>query len=342
MSPWYVVDREYCIEELGMGATVTGFYSSELDSDALRALVDAKTLTHNEIVEGLYHGDAIVRRNASRAAALFDGLPDPGHTLLRIGAKDSDEQVRMGIVAAMAMGSYPLELAIAVLFDGLSDPVEDISDQALQGLELQMARSPDVVIPILVAGLYDPRPLVAAVAVDLLIKASDKAVTDLVPMLSHGDPNVRRKSYDVFERIRWQAVGPLIGALRDPVARPLAKRLLLGVGEVEAIHTTTLKAMVAGDDPVLAEIAALLIADFAKPAPAPPRTTALELPEAYAKAGFFEQRIDTATLDGMDADGLALDDLLYATRDGRPVVRSNALGLLARSKTAKAVYDDVV
>ncbi|MFT7582016.1 MAG: HEAT repeat protein, partial [Myxococcota bacterium] len=42
------------------------------------------------------------------------------------------------------------------------------------------------------------------------------------------------------------------------------------------------------------------------------------------------------------ADGLALDDLLYATRDGRPVVRSNALGLLARSKTAKAVYDDVV
>ena len=258
-----------------MAATAASFYSQELDRDDLAALLAGGEVAINELVEGLYHGQAVVRRNAALGASLVPDLPDPGRALLRISVKDTDAQVRLAIVAAMSQGDYPIDLAIPILFDGLCDAVEDIADSALEGLELRMTRDRAGVMPMIASGLRGPHPLVAVACADLLIKAGDASVDALVPLLGHGDAALRRAAYDVLERIRWSAIPQLLAALRNATARPLAARLLGAISELPPTAVSALEAFAADADPALAEAAGQVLLESRRPKAAPPRTAPL-------------------------------------------------------------------
>lgn len=322
-----------------MSATAASFYQEELDRDVLAALIEGREVTANELVEGLYHGQPQVRRNAARGAALVASLPDPGHELLRIGVNDTDEEVRLAIVSAMSTGDYPVDLAIPILFNGLLDSVEDIADQALQGLELRMTRDYAAVIPLLVDGLRDARPLVGSVCGDLLVKANAHSVAATLPLLAHDDPALRRAAFAVFESVRHSAVTELVEALRDlPAARRLVGRLLGGVAKMEPEHVAALEGYAAGDDRELAEAATTLLDGLRRPKPPPPRTEPLVVPID----GFLERALSAEELASAVAADVPLGDLLYALRDGRDHVRANAAGLLGLLPAARDAAGEVV
>ncbi|TNF36917.1 MAG: hypothetical protein EP329_04395, partial [Deltaproteobacteria bacterium] len=261
-----------------MAATAASFYDQALERDDLAALLARDEVTINEIVEGLYHGQAVVRRNAAVGASLVPDLPDPGRALLRMSAKDSDEVVRAAIITAMAQGEYPADLAIAILFDGLLDSVEDLAEAALEGIELRLTRAPAEVLPLLAAGLRAPHPLVAKGCAATLVKFGDQSVDVLVPMLGDGDPTVRRLAYDVLENLRWSAIPQLVAALQDAVARPLAARLLGAISELPAPSVARLEQLATGADPALAETATRVLRESRRPKAPPHRTAPLDVP----------------------------------------------------------------
>ncbi|PKN54184.1 MAG: hypothetical protein CVU56_27945, partial [Deltaproteobacteria bacterium HGW-Deltaproteobacteria-14] len=317
-----------------MAATAASFYDRELERDDLAALMAGNEVSINEIVEGLYHGQAVVRRNAALGASLVSDLPDPGRALLRMSAKDRDERVRMAIVLAMGQGGYPVELALPILFDALRDPLDDIADAALQGIELRLSRDREAALPLVAGGLRGPHPVTAKGCADVLIKAGDSCVDAVVPLLGDGDAAVRNAAYDVLERLRRGAISHLIVALRDEAARPLAARLIGGVGELPASAVTALEALAADPDPALAETAGRALLALRSPKAPPPRTDPLNVPIDGFEAG----PLDGAALDAAAAAAVPREELLYALRDGRDHVRRNAAGLLGRRPDAK---DDV-
>ena len=314
-----------------MAATAASFYDRELERDDLAALMAGNEVSINEIVEGLYHGQAVVRRNAALGASLVSDLPDPGRALLRMSAKDSDERVRMAIVLAMGQGGYPVGLALPILFDALRDPLDDIADTALQGIELRLTRDREAALPLVAGGLRGPHPVTAKGCADVLIKAGDSCVDAVVPLLGDGDAAVRRAAYDVLERLRRGAVMQLIAALRDETARPLAARLIGGIGELPAPAVTALEALAADPDPALAETAGRALLALRSPKAPPPRTEPLDVPID----GFETGPLDGAALDAAASAAVPRDELLYALRDGRDHVRRNAVGVLGRRPDAK-------
>jgi len=314
-----------------MAATAASFYDQALDRDDLAALLASDEVTLNEIVEGLYHGQAVVRRNAAIGASLVADLPDPGRALLRMSAKDSDEDVRRAIVTAMAQGDYPVDLAMGILFDGLLDSVEEIAETALEGIELRLTRAKDEVLPHLAAGLRAAHPLVSKACAATLVKSADASVDTLVPLLGDGDPGVRRSAYDVLEDIRWSAIPQLVRALHDAIARPLAARLLGAVGELPAPSVETLEKLAADPDPALAEAAGRVLLESRRPRAAPPRTAPLDVPID----GFLAGPLDAAALDAAAGVDVPLSELFYALRDGRDHVRQNAVALIGRRADAK-------
>lgn len=294
------------------------FYKAELDAERIAALLESRELTPNEVVEGLWHGSALVRRNAARGARYVRELPDPGEAMLKIASKDPDEAVRSAVVAAVAGGLAGLPVAMRLLFDAVLDKGEGIRDTAIQGLESRLVSDP-FALPYLIEALGDVRAAVSAVASQLLIKVGgERAANALVALLGHGDPQRRRTAYDVLERLSRLVVGELVDAVRDPVIRPLATKLIAGLGDVEAVHRETLESYLHGDTK-LAEDVGRLLASLGRPVE-PPRTAPLDIPVA----DFLVRRLDDSELLDSDLDAVALSELLHALRDGRDVVRANA------------------
>ncbi|MFO0746370.1 MAG: HEAT repeat domain-containing protein [Myxococcota bacterium] len=316
------------------------FYKDELERDQIASLLRQRRLTANEIVEGLWHGQVKVRRNAARGLQLLQDPPAPGEVMLRISAKDADEKVRAEIIGACAMGVGGTAVAVPILFDALMDKGEGIRDTALQGLERRITQKATEVVPYYVSAMSDVRPLVSSVAVRFLIQAGGMlAVGALVPMLGDQDPRLRRAAFDVLDRLKWQAVGPLIEALRDPNARELAVKLLSGLGTVDKKHMQALEALLAnatssGDEglrvaceKVQAEISRVV---------EPPRTAPLDIPIA----DFMQRALSDDELPA-DSD-VALDEVLHALRDGRAHVRQNAAAWLGRLSSAQEKADLVL
>ena len=316
-----------------MGLTGANFYSDELKHDDIQALLRDRVLTANEIVEGLWHGQVRVRRNAARGASLIGPLPSPGDAMLAIAARDADDDVRAAIVGAVARRTGVHRVALPILFDALFDRADGIADIALEGLEDRLANFTREVIGYFIEALRDVRPLVVSVAVQLLIKVGPvDALPRIVALLGDEDARVRRAAYDVLERLKWKAAPLLIDALRDPLPRPLAAKLLSGLGEVtdaarRALDGMWAEADVAGDvafratvEKVLTEISRVV---------EPLRTKPLDIPIP----GFELRELELSALDGQ-TPGLELSEIFYALRDGRAHVRRNAAALIGRFEAA--------
>lgn len=311
------------------------FYKAELEAARIAALLETGELTPNEVVEGLWHGQALVRRNAARGARFVRELPDPGEAMLRIASKDPDEQVRAAVVSAVAGGLAGLPVAMPLLFDAVLDGGEGIRDTAIQGLESRLVSDP-FALPYLIEALGDLRPAVSAVASQLLIKVgSDRAASALVAVLGHGDPQRRKTAFDVLERLALRVVADLIDALSDATIRPLAVRLIAGLGDVEAVHRQALERHLLSADSNLVEAVQKLLSQLGRPIE-PPRTAPLDIPVV----DFLVRRLDEdellAAAPGLES--VRLEELYHALRDGRDVVRLNAALVLGLHP--EAVHDE--
>ncbi|HRE91550.1 MAG TPA: HEAT repeat domain-containing protein, partial [Myxococcota bacterium] len=265
------------------------FYKAELEAARIAALLEAGELTPNEVVEGLWHGQALVRRNAARGARFVHELPDPGEAMLRIASKDPDEQVRAAVVSAVAGGLAGLPVAMPLLFDAVLDGGEGIRDTAIQGLESRLVSDP-LALPYLIEALGDLRP--AVFASQLLIKVGgDRAASALVAVLGHGDPQRRKTAFDVLERLAARVVGELIDALSDATIRPLGVRLIAGLGDVASVQRQALERHLLSADTSLVEAVGKLLSQLGRPIE-PPRTAPLDIPIP----DFLVRRLDEAEL----------------------------------------------
>lgn len=314
-----------------MTTSGSDFYHDELEPEQIEVLLSGGTLTVNEVVEGLWHGQVRVRANAARGVRFLTSLPDPGEAILRIASKDPELGVRSAIIAAVAsgLGSHPV--AVPILFDAVTDGGEGIRDTAIQGLERRLLAGRATVMPYFSAALGDVRPAVAAVAAQLLVKAGGEAAIDaLVPLLGHDDPRYRRAAYDILDRLKWGGIDALIAALREPAPRPLAAKLLSGLGEISEAQRAALEALRTAADEVgdaaFGELVAKVLSDIGRPVEVPRAT-----PPVVPIAGFFERALEGAELGGA-AD---VDEVLHALRDGRGFVRGNAARWLGLSEAAR-------
>ncbi len=334
------------------------FYHDELEPEHIAALLESRALTANEVVEGLWHGSALVRRNAARGARFVADLPDPGEVMLRIASKDPDEGVRSAVVSAVATGLGAVSVAMPILFDAVLDKGEGIRDTAISGLELRLTSQTAEAMPFLVAALADLRPAVSAVASQLLIKVGGFAgAVALIPLLGHGDANRRRGAFDVLDRVKWQAIDELIAAMRDAAARPLVMKLIAGLGDVEPQHKAALESYLtegskrtpglagaAGapltNDAKLVEAVTKLLGELGRVIEVP-RSTPIEVPIA----GFLERKLSEEELLSADLGAVSLEELFYGLRDGRDPVRQNcahALGLHPGALADEATVAKVV
>lgn len=308
-----------------MTTSAPEFFSDELEPDQIERLLADKRLTPNEVVEGLWHGQVLVRGNAARGARFVTELPDPGEAMLRISAKDADAGVRHAIVTALSFGLGSHKTALPVLFDALLDSGEGIRDTAMQGLERRLLQDKPNVLPFFAAALSDVRSTVSAAAAQLLVKAGGHAaIPTLVPLLASDDPRPRRAAYDVLDYLKRDAVPALIGALGNPVSRPLAARLLSGISPVadadrDALLAVRAQAEALPDHKLLAVVDQVL-ADMGRPV-----EVVRVAPANVPIAGFFERAL---THDELGA-AAEVDEVLHALRDGRGLVRQNAAGWLA-------------
>ena len=222
------------------------FYKDELEPEQIETLLKHGSITANEVVEGLWHEQVLVRTNAARGARYVDVLPDPGEAMLRIASKDTDVAVRGAIVTAVSYGLGSHAVGLPLLFDAVLDGGEGIRDTALSGLERRLLNGKVEVLPWFVSALADVRSGVAAAASQLMVKAGgEAAIPALIPLLGSDDPRPRRAAYDILDQLKRAAVSLLIDALRDPKARELAARLLGGVGETESSNRLKLEALAA-------------------------------------------------------------------------------------------------
>ena len=308
-----------------MTTSAPEFFSDELEPEQIERLLQDKRLTPNEVVEGLWHGQVLVRANAARGARFVTELPDPGEAMLRISAKDADAGVRHAIVTAISFGLGSHETAMPVLFDGLLDSGEGIRDTAMQGLERRLLQDKPNVLPFFASALSDVRSAVTAAAAQLLVKAGGHAaIPTLVPLLASDDPRPRRAAYDVLDYLKRDAVPELIGALRNPVSRPLAARLLSGISPVADADRDALLALRAAAsqrDHKLFAVVEQVLADMGRPV-----EVVRVAPANVPITGFFERTLTASELGGA---GVESDEVLHALRDGRGHVRQNAANWLA-------------
>ncbi len=308
------------------------FYHDELEPEQIEALLKDASITPNEVVEGLWHGQVLVRQNAARGARYVTELPDPGDVMLRIASKDVDPSVRSAIVTAVSQGLAGHPVALPILFDAVLDAGEGIADTALQGLERRLANHRVEVLPYFVAALADLRSAVSAASAQLMVKVGgEAAVPALVPLLASDDPRPRRAAFDILDQIKRSAVAPIIDGLRNPKAksRELVNRLLGGLGEMEPAERAQLAAIVAdanaSGDANLAFLAQRILDGLGKPV-----TITRIAPANVPIRRFFDRALGDDEIAG-DAE---VDEVLHALNDGRAFVRQNAarwLGLGAAS-----------
>jgi len=312
------------------------FYSDELEPEQIEALLKHGSLTPNEVVEGLWHGQVLVRQNAARGARYVETLPDPGEVMLRIASKDQDAGVRSAIVAAVAagMGGHPVGLPL--LFDAVLDGGEGIRDTALQGLERRLLKGKAEVLPWFARALADVRSGVAAASAQMLVKAGgEAAIPVLIPLLGSDDPRPRRAAYDVLDQLKRAGVPLLIEALRDPRPRTLAARLLGGIAEVADADKHALESLLAlaeaAQDEKLRVVIEKILAEMGRADDGGRSGSAADVTVSH----FFDRALDDEEV----AQPSAVDEVLHALRDGRGFVRQNAVRWLGRSDEVKGQSD---
>jgi len=303
------------------------FYKDELEPEQIETLLKQGSISANEVVEGLWHGQVLVRTNAARGARYVEDLPEPGEAMLRIVSKDADAGVRSAIVTAVSYGLGSHAVALPLLFDAVLDGGEGIRDTALSGLERRLLQGKAEVLPWFVAALADVRSGVAAAASQLMVKAGgEAAIPPLIPLLGSDDPRPRRAAYDILDQLKRAAVSLLIDALRDPRARELAARLLGGIGETDPSDRMKLEALAtdaeASGDTKLFSVATKVLGEMGRP-----RDVARVAPADISIRRFFDRALD----DDEIAAAAAVDEVLHALRDGRAFVRQNAARWLGKA-----------
>ncbi|MCB9736424.1 MAG: HEAT repeat domain-containing protein [Deltaproteobacteria bacterium] len=310
------------------------FFLDELDQDALTAALESGDLAPDDAIAAFAHEDAAVRRNVALALGVLADLPDVGPDAARALATDPDERVRALVVAAVTHG-HDLELALPLLFDALADAARAVADAAAAGVEARLEADPKAVVSYLVLALGDVRPAAAAVATDLLVKAGDDAVPALVAALSDPSPVVRRATFQCLERLRARAAKALLRAAGDAVARAAVIELLSGLDAVDDDLRAALDDLAKTGDAVAADTARKVLRAHEPPAEAAGTGEPLDIPIA----GFMTEALGDDALDAAASADVPRADVVQALRDGRPHVRRNALGLLARDGGAPLAAD---
>jgi len=314
-----------------MSTQSPGFFQEELDGRQIAALVADTSLTPNMVIESLWHGRLVVRRNAANALPAIAPIPEVAEAFVAIAARDSDSLVRDSIVRAVAQNVCSGAVAVPILLDGLLNSDEEIRIIAYSGLATRLQRDRADIAPRIIKALKDPRAAVVAACAKLLTEDGDEgSVPLLIPLLGCGDNRIVRPAYDVLDRLKYKAVTPLVGAIADPLTRRFAVKLLSGLPSVNDDERRALDASWAladslGDASWRAAVVTIL--DELTRLVVPVRTQPLNLPiPDFGVVRLSESALEAASRQHQTPEDL--EEALYALRDGRDHVRHNALVLL--------------
>jgi HEAT repeat protein len=313
------------------------FFGDALDGGQLAALIEAGSLTANVVLESLWHGRASVRLNAARALPWLAPFPPEGEPMLAIAARDEASLVRDAIVTSVAAGVGRGPVALPILIDALAASDEGVRRVAFDGVARRLIGARAETLAHVVGGLGDVRALVVSSCARLLTETlaegpegARDAVGLLVEALASGVPGRERAAYDVLDILKWSASDALVEALARPAARRLVVKLLGSLGRAdEALRLRLNHAWAEADaaaDAGWRLAVDEVLADLSRGASAT-RTQPLQVPIA----DFATTRLSRAELEAaVEALGTQLEvaSALHALRDGRGLVRENAVRLL--------------
>jgi len=196
--------------------------------EALGRVGDEQAVPH--LLDALFSGDRGLRRVAAIAAHRLLTRRGPGAAAQAfaagVGARFDDgfleflrgllqqEDPQLRAAAAKLLGFVPGERMVAILLDALpqaGEPDQELLAGVLDGL-------PDADLPLLVARLLDPAPIVRLRLAGVLgRRGCREAVPLLLTLLEDGIGHVRAAAAIALGRIcDPAAVSPLTGLLRDP------------------------------------------------------------------------------------------------------------------------------
>lgn len=303
------------------------FYRDELEPEQIKGLLDDGAVNATKIIEGLWHGNVLVRKNAARGVRYLSELNDLGLAMLKNGVKDTDVEVRHAIVTAVGGGVAPHPVGLPILFEGVLDANEEVRKTSIEGLERRLSDDRAAVLPMLVAALADVRAGVAATCARIL---DDDGKDDLLPMLvellGSDNPTPRRSAFDILDQHKDAALDLLVEALRDSRTRAASARLLGGFRESAEALREKLAALSSDAEPALADAIDKIVRELDKPV-----VVVRTEPAVVPIPGFFERLL----ADDQVLGEAEVDEVLHASGDGRPIVRANAVKWLGLAEVAR-------
>jgi HEAT repeat protein len=305
----------------------------ELSEGEVKELLGKKQLDFTlAATQVLWDGHVAMRRNAALVALIAQ--PDPVSAdlgrLLTVATKDVDPTVRQRCLVAVGRLGVDLDEALAAILRGLGDRVDFVRQAAHEGLVAAVRRGGNAVIPLLVQALYDPRGEIRQ-AVASLLATLPQSAPPLVAALQNADRRLQAVIVHILLEQGPEAPRALVAALRDPVLRPAAARLLVRIPPGDRATVAELEGLRAAPDPHVAASAKDLCDRLAlDQASAGDRGPAPVIPVA----GWSERVLSAAELDAAAAGPVETAGFARALRDGSPVVRANAAGVIGRRARA--------
>ncbi len=313
------------------------FFEGQLDRAQLAALLESGSLTANVVVESLWHGRAAVRLNAARTLPLLTPFPEGGEAMLAIAARDAVAGVSEAIVVAVAGGVGRAGVAMPILIDALGASDEALRLVAFDGITRRLVEARPDTLPHVVGGLGDLRGLVVSGCARLLTEGTAETpelradpVPLLVAALGAGVPARERAAYEVLDVLKWDAASALVEGLAQAAPRRLLVRLLASLGRADETLRLRLNQAWAEAD-AAAETdwkqAVERVIDELNRGSAVVRTQPLQVPIPDFAAVALDPEALQAAAEAL-GDQLERGSVLHALRDGRPLVRLNAVRLL--------------
>ena len=210
------------------------------------------------LVSALEDPSPEIRSGVVAAIGMMEGQKrfDP----LERALKDNDPDVRTA--AALAFGYLPDDKAIPTLLILLGDDVESVRDAAIDAC----TRLGVAAIAPLINALEEVNLDIRARIEEIIVRIGSLARTDLIELLQHQEPMMRRSAVRMLGKIKDpNTVSHLIGTLADPdlEVRTAAVIALTGIGKAALPEIT---AAFENDDVRIREGAMQILAGIGEPA----------------------------------------------------------------------------